>query len=169
MGPGEAHGRSAPPSNIEARPSEPVSCRNDVLGRYGSNHRLALSGLWFCRRRHRGSDRHGWRFSDDAVADTAFRRPSAHGDGNRLASRRRDEDGWHRIHSKKGNVHWHVAGLLAAGSVPATVLTIWVLSRVPKRSPTTATIISVSMEGTDHRGRGDLFPPPYPRLRLGPR
>jgi uncharacterized protein len=28
-----------------------------------------------------------------------------------------------------------VAGLLAAGSVPATVLTTWVLSRVPKQSP----------------------------------
>jgi hypothetical protein len=28
------------------------------------------------------------------------------------------------IHSKKGNVDWGVAGLLAAGSVPATVLTI---------------------------------------------
>ena len=49
------------------------------------------------------------------------------------------------IHSKKGNVDWHVAGLLAGGSVPATVLTIWVLSRVPKQSPTTATIISMSM------------------------
>src|SRR5262249_659543 len=49
------------------------------------------------------------------------------------------------IHSKKGNVAWRVAGLLAAGSVPATVLTIWVLSRVPKQSPTTATIISMSM------------------------
>ena len=76
------------------------------------------------------------------------------------------------IHSKNGNVDWRVAGLLAAGSVPATVLTIWVLSRVPKQSPTTATIISVSMGvnggGTDHRGRGDLLPSPYPRLRLGP-
>jgi uncharacterized membrane protein YfcA len=49
------------------------------------------------------------------------------------------------IHSKKGNVDWRVAGLLATGSVPATVLTIWVLSRVPKQSPTIATIMSVSM------------------------
>ena len=49
------------------------------------------------------------------------------------------------IHSKNGNVDWRVAGLLAAGSVPATVLTIWVLSRVPKQSPTTATIISMSV------------------------
>ena len=29
------------------------------------------------------------------------------------------------IHSKNDNVDWRVAGLLAAGSVPATVLTIW--------------------------------------------
>ena len=49
------------------------------------------------------------------------------------------------IHSKNGNVDWRVAGLLAAGSVPATVLTIWVLSRVPKQSPTTAPIISMSI------------------------
>jgi uncharacterized membrane protein YfcA len=49
------------------------------------------------------------------------------------------------IHSKKGNVDWRVAGLLAAGSVPATVLTIGVLSRVPKQSPTTAAIISMSI------------------------
>src|SRR5262249_61650864 len=49
------------------------------------------------------------------------------------------------IPPKKGNVDWRVAGLLAAGSVPATVLIIWVLSRVPKQSPTTATIISMSM------------------------
>jgi hypothetical protein len=38
-----------------------------------------------------------------------------------------------------------VTGLLAAGSVPAMVLTIWVLSRVLKQSPTTATIISMSI------------------------
>ena len=49
------------------------------------------------------------------------------------------------IHSKNGNVDWRVAGLLAAGSVPATVLTIWVLSWAPKQSPTTAAIISMSI------------------------
>jgi uncharacterized protein len=49
------------------------------------------------------------------------------------------------IHSKNGNVDWRVAGLLAAGSIPATVLTIWALSRMPKQSPTTATIISMSL------------------------
>jgi uncharacterized protein len=49
------------------------------------------------------------------------------------------------IHYKNGNVDWRVAGLLAVGSVPATVLTIWVLSRMPKQSPTTAAIISTSI------------------------
>jgi hypothetical protein len=68
---------------------------------------------------------------------TAFRRPSAHGGGNRFALRRRDENGWHRD-PLQDNVDWRVAGLLAAGSVPATVLTISVLSRVPKQSPTTS-------------------------------
>jgi uncharacterized membrane protein YfcA len=48
------------------------------------------------------------------------------------------------IHSGKGNVDWRVAAILAAGSLPATALTIWVLSGVPKQSPTTAAVISVS-------------------------
>jgi uncharacterized membrane protein YfcA len=49
------------------------------------------------------------------------------------------------IHAKKGHVEWRVAGVLATGSVPATVLTIWILSRLPKQSPTTASIISISI------------------------
>ena len=49
------------------------------------------------------------------------------------------------IHYKNGNVDWRVAGLLAAGSVPATVLTIWVLSRMPAQSPTAAAIFSMSI------------------------
>jgi uncharacterized protein len=73
------------------------------------------------------------------------------------------------IHLKKGNVDWRVAGLLAAGSVPATVLTIWVLSRVPKQIDHSHYRIRVNGGGIDHRGRDDLLPPPYPRLRLGPR
>src|SRR5689334_22164806 len=48
------------------------------------------------------------------------------------------------IHSRKGNVDWRVAGVLAAGSLPATVFTIWALSQLPQQSPTTATIISMS-------------------------
>jgi uncharacterized protein len=49
------------------------------------------------------------------------------------------------IHAKKGNVEWRVAAALSTGSVPATVLTIWMLSRLPKQSPTTASIISISI------------------------
>jgi uncharacterized protein len=49
------------------------------------------------------------------------------------------------IHAKKGNVEWRVAALLATGSVPASVLTIWMLSRLPKQSPTTTSIISISI------------------------
>jgi len=48
------------------------------------------------------------------------------------------------IHSRNGNVDWRVAGVLAAGSLPATALTIWALSQLPQQSPTTATIISMS-------------------------
>src|SRR5260370_5360715 len=49
------------------------------------------------------------------------------------------------IHSKKGNVDWRVAGLLATRSGPATALTILVLSPVPKHGPAPATIISRSL------------------------
>jgi uncharacterized protein len=49
------------------------------------------------------------------------------------------------VHAKKGNVEWRVAAALSTGSVPATVLTIWMLSRLPKQSPTTASIISISI------------------------
>ena len=49
------------------------------------------------------------------------------------------------IHAKKGNVEWRVAAVLATGSVPASVLTIWMLSRLPKQSPTTTSIISISI------------------------
>ena len=48
------------------------------------------------------------------------------------------------IHSRRGNVDWGVAALLSAGSIPATVLTIWVLSLMPRENPGTADIISIS-------------------------
>ena len=48
------------------------------------------------------------------------------------------------IHSRRGNVDWSVAALLSAGSIPATVLTIWVLSLMPRENPATADIISIS-------------------------
>ncbi len=48
------------------------------------------------------------------------------------------------IHARRGNVDWSVVALLAAGSIPATVLTIWVLSSMSREDPGTADIISVS-------------------------
>jgi hypothetical protein len=70
------------------------------------------------------------------------------------------------IHSKKSNVDWRVAGVLAAGSVPATVRPVAGAEAEPDHSHYN---IHVDGGGTDHRGRGHLLPPPYPRLRLGPR
>jgi uncharacterized protein len=49
------------------------------------------------------------------------------------------------IHANKGHVEWRVAGVLATGSVPAAVLTIWLLAQLPKQSATTAAIISISI------------------------
>jgi uncharacterized protein len=47
------------------------------------------------------------------------------------------------IHSRRGNVDWRVASLLAGGSIPATVLTIWILSLMPRQDPRAAGIISI--------------------------
>ena len=73
------------------------------------------------------------------------------------------------IHSKNGNVDWRVAGLLAAGLVPATVFTIWVVSLGAEAEPDHSRYyLHVDRGDTDHRGRGDLLAPPHPRLRPGP-
>jgi uncharacterized protein len=48
------------------------------------------------------------------------------------------------IHSRRGNVDWRVAALLAAGSIPATVVTMGVLSFMPKEDPSIAGIITIS-------------------------
>lgn len=50
-----------------------------------------------------------------------------------------------RVHAGRGNVVWPVVGLLAAGSVPATLLTIWLLSRVPLRSPALAHAVTLAL------------------------
>ena len=49
------------------------------------------------------------------------------------------------VHAKKGHVNWRITGLLAAGSIPASILTIWALSYLPKQSPAVTHIISVSL------------------------
>ncbi len=49
------------------------------------------------------------------------------------------------VHAKKGHVDWRITGLLASGSIPAAVLTIWALSYLPKQSPAMTHIISMSL------------------------
>lgn len=49
------------------------------------------------------------------------------------------------VHSKKGHVNWRITGLLASGSIPASMLTIWALSYLPKQSPAISHIISISL------------------------
>ena len=47
------------------------------------------------------------------------------------------------IHSRRGNVDWSVAAL-GRRLDPRAVLTIWVLSLMPRENPATASIISIS-------------------------
>ena len=49
------------------------------------------------------------------------------------------------VHARKGHVNWRITGLLASGSVPASILTIWTMSFLPKQSPAVTHIISVSL------------------------
>ena len=45
-------------------------------------------------------------------------------------------------HGRKGHIDWAVTGRLAAGSLPAAVLTLWVLSLLPKGSNAIGAVIS---------------------------
>ena len=49
------------------------------------------------------------------------------------------------VHAHKGHIDWRVTRLLAGGSIPAAMLTIWVLSMLPKQSVHVSQIISVSL------------------------
>lgn len=49
------------------------------------------------------------------------------------------------VHARKGHVDWRITGLLASGSVPASILTVIALSYLPKQSPEITHIISVSL------------------------
>ncbi len=40
-----------------------------------------------------------------------------------------------KVHAYRGNVDWRVVGLLAAGSLPAALVTICIITRVPPHSP----------------------------------
>ncbi|HLO61847.1 MAG TPA: sulfite exporter TauE/SafE family protein [Azonexus sp.] len=45
-------------------------------------------------------------------------------------------------HGRKGHIDWAITGRLAAGSIPAAALTIFVLSQLPKGSNTIGAIVS---------------------------
>lgn len=45
-------------------------------------------------------------------------------------------------HGRKGHIDWQVTGRLAAGSIPAAALTIWVLSTLPEGSNAIGQIVS---------------------------
>ena len=49
------------------------------------------------------------------------------------------------VHARKGHVDWRITRLLASGSIPAALLTIWALSLLPKQSATVSHIISFSL------------------------
>ena len=49
------------------------------------------------------------------------------------------------VHAKKGHINWRITGLLASGSIPASLLTVWALSHLPNQSAAVSHIISVSL------------------------
>lgn len=49
------------------------------------------------------------------------------------------------VHRNKGNVDWKITGLLAAGSLPAALVTLVFLSYLPPRSPQVTQLISLSL------------------------
>ena len=48
-------------------------------------------------------------------------------------------------HGRKGNVEWRLTGLLALGSIPAAVVTLFALSHLPIRSAAMTHLISVGL------------------------
>ena len=49
------------------------------------------------------------------------------------------------VHARKGHVDWRITRLLATGSIPAALFTVWALSFLPKRSAEVSHVISVSL------------------------
>ena len=45
----------------------------------------------------------------------------------------------------KDSIDWRITGLVASGSIPASLLTVWALSHLPKQSAAVSHIISVSL------------------------
>ena len=52
-----------------------------------------------------------------------------------------------KVHAYRGNVEWRIVGLLALGSVPATLVTIYVMTRLLARSPELIHVVTVAIGG----------------------
>ncbi len=50
-----------------------------------------------------------------------------------------------RVHAYRGNVDWRVVGLLALGSVPGTLATIFMMARLPAHSPALAHVVTLAI------------------------
>ena len=50
-----------------------------------------------------------------------------------------------KVHAYRGNVEWRVVGLLAVGSVPATLATIYMMTQTQVRSPELTHVVTVSI------------------------
>lgn len=49
------------------------------------------------------------------------------------------------VHARQGQVRWDIVGRLAAGSIPATALTLTILAQLPKQGPAAAHLISIGL------------------------
>ena len=105
------------------------------------HHGLALHPFRLCRWRDRRAHRRWRRLADDSPAGAVVRHSPGHGCGYRPALCRPDQIRRHR----KGHVDWKIVGLLASGSIPATAITIFILSQLPKQDAATTHAISFAL------------------------
>ena len=50
-----------------------------------------------------------------------------------------------KVHSGRNNVEWRVVGLLALGSAPGTLATVYLMTRLPPRSPELTHVVTVAI------------------------
>jgi len=50
-----------------------------------------------------------------------------------------------RVHARRGNVEWRVVGLLALGSVPGTLATVFLMARLQPHSPELTHVVTVAI------------------------
>ena len=50
-----------------------------------------------------------------------------------------------KVHARRGNVEWRVVGFLALGSVPGTLATIYMMTRLPAHRPELTHVVTVAI------------------------